>query len=98
MYKCQNVKILQMFNIHKCSMYYKVYADPHPPPIPSPTVMVYWVSYDSTRRSCGARGGKVINIGMILHPVRTRHHLGGTSSQPPPNERRHEEEMTSERP
>ena len=81
-----NVKILQMFNIHKCSMYYKVYTNPHPPPSPSPTVMASCTSYDDRRCSCITT---VIDIGMIPHPVRTLHHRGGMSSQPAPNELRH---------
>ena len=31
---------LQMFNIYKCSIYYKQYTNAHPPPVPSLAVMV----------------------------------------------------------
>ena len=65
MYKCQNIEILQKFNIHKCSMYYKIYTNPHPPSAPSPTVMASYTSYDSRRCSCVARGVEVIGIGMV---------------------------------
>ena len=86
MYKCQNVKILQMFNIHKCSMYYKIYTNPHL----SPTVMASYASYDSKRRSCVARGVEVISIAMA-QPARSPNHVRGRTNPPPPNER-HEEE------
>ena len=67
MYTCQNIEILQMFNIHKCSMYYKIYTNtnPHPPPAPSPTVMASYASYDSRRRSCVTREVEVSGIAMV---------------------------------
>ena len=87
MYKCQNIKILQMFNIHKCSIYYKIFTNPHPPPAPSPTVMA---SYNSKRRSCVAQGVEVIGTAMV-QPARTLNHVRGRTSPPPPNERPEEE-------
>ena len=71
MYTCQNIEILQMFNIHKCSMYYKIYTNPHLPPAPSPTVMASYASYDSRRRSCVARRVEVIGIAMVQSANKT---------------------------
>ena len=90
MYKCQNIEILQNFNIRECSMYYKIYTNPHHPPEPSPTVTACYVSCDSRRRSCVAQGVKVIGSAMV-QAARTSNHVRGRTSPPPPNERPEEE-------
>ena len=84
--------MLLMFNI------YKQYTNANPPPVPCLTVTVFDASYDSKKPSHDARVGEAIDIGMIQHPVRTRHHSRGMLSLPPQDERRHDEEMTPERP
>ena len=90
MYKCQKIEILQIFNIHKFSMYYKIFTNPHPPPALSPTVMAFYASCDSMRRSCVTRGMEVIGTAMV-QPARTPNHVRGRTSPPPPNERPEEE-------